>query len=98
MSDVGKSLLKGAAEALQYAKTQKTSGKIHKVKVPAQIDVASIREKLKMSRKQFSNKFGFSVRTLEKWERGERIPEEPTRAYLMVIEKNPKAVLRVLSS
>ncbi len=37
-----------------------------------------------------------SIRTLEKWERGERIPEAPTRAYLTVIANNPKAVIDAL--
>lgn len=56
----------------------------------------SIREKLQMTRQQFSDEFGFKVRTLEKWERGERVPEGPTRAYLIVIDKNPRAVKKAL--
>lgn len=95
MSDVGKSLIQGALEALEYAKGQKTGTKTHKVNVPAEIDVSAIRNKLHMTRQQFSDEFGFSIRTLEKWERGER-PEGPTRAYLMVISKNPKAVVEAL--
>ena len=50
-----------------------------------------------MSRKTFSNEFGFSLRTVEKWERGERVPEGPTRAYLKVIERNPMAVKKALA-
>jgi DNA-binding transcriptional regulator YiaG len=34
--------------------------------------------------------------SLEKWERGERVPEGPTRAYLTVIERNPTAVIDAL--
>ena len=49
-----------------------------------------------MSRQKFSEEFGFSIRTLEKWERGERLPEGPTRAYLTVIAKNPRAVIDAL--
>lgn len=52
----------------------------------------AIRKRLHMSRQKFSEEFGFSIRTLEKWERGERLPEGPTRAYLTVIDKNPSAV------
>lgn len=47
--------------------------------------------------KEFADEFGFSLRTLEKWERGERPPKGPTRAYLTVIEKNAKAVRRALA-
>lgn len=96
MSEVGKSLLKGAAEALDYAKGNKKGARTHKVKVPATIDVQRIRKHLHMSRTEFSNEFGFSVRTLEKWERGERRPEGPTRAYLTVIAKNPNTVKKAL--
>ncbi len=97
MSNVGKSLLQGAEEALKYAQGQKKGSKSHKVRIPAQIDVANIRKKLHMNRQEFSHEFGFKLRTLEKWERGERTPEGPTRAYLIVIAKNPTAVKKALS-
>lgn len=60
------------------------------------VDVSEIRHTLQMSRKTFSEEFCFSLRTLEKWERGERVPEGPTRAYLMVIAENPMAVRNAL--
>ena len=96
MSEIGESLIRGAMEALEYAKGQQDGSVTHKVVVPAQIDVAAIRNKMHMSRQKFSDEFGFSVRTLEKWERGERMPETPTRAYLMVIANNPDAVISAL--
>lgn len=49
-----------------------------------------------MNRQRFADEFGFSKRTVEKWERGERSPEGPTRAYLTVIEKNSSAVMAAL--
>ena len=96
MSDIGEGLLSGAMEALEYAKGQSVGVVTHHVSVPQQVDVVAIRKKLHMSRKVFSAEFGFSIRTLEKWERGERIPEAPTRAYLTVIANNPKAVIDAL--
>ena len=47
-----------------------------------------------MSRQVFSDECGcgFSVKTLEKWGRGERVPEDLARAYLTAIDKNPDAV------
>ena len=50
-----------------------------------------------MSRKEFADEFGFSLRTLEKWERGERVPQGPARAYLTVIAKNSRAVQQALA-
>lgn len=92
MSNIGKNLIQGVEEALDYAKSQTKGALTHKVNVPAEMDVSAIRKKLHMSRQRFSEEFGFSIRTLEKWERGERLPEGPTRAYLKVIEKDPNAV------
>lgn len=97
MSDVSESLIRGAKEALAYAKGENKEATIHKVMVPTQIDVAAIRKKMHMSRQEFSDSFGFSIRTLEKWERGERVPEAPARAYLSVIAYNPEVVIQALS-
>lgn len=96
MSKVGKSLLKGAEEALAYAKGNKKVAKAHMVRVPKHIDVRAIRDKLKLTRDDFSSKFGFSIRTLEKWEQGIREPVGPARAYLVVIARNHKAVEKAL--
>lgn len=96
MSKLGESILRGAKEALDYAQGQKNGFKIHKVKVPTQIDVRAIRNKLHMTRREFADQFGFSARTLEKWEQGIRQPEGAARAFLVVINKNPKAVAMAL--
>lgn len=96
MSKLGESILRGAKEALNYAQGQKKGFKIHKVKVPTQIDVRAVRNKLHMTRREFADQFGFSARTLEKWEQGIRQPEGAARAFLVVINKNPKAVAMAL--
>lgn len=96
MSDIGQSLLRGALEALDYAQGQQEKAVTHHVLVPVEVDVVAIRKKMHMSRQKFSDEFGFSIRTLEKWERGERTPEAPARAYLKVIANNPDAVINAL--
>lgn len=96
MSDLGESLLRGAREALEYAQGNKNGSITHEVLVPAQVDVMAIRKNMHMSRQKFCEEFGFSVRTLEKWERGERTPESSARAYLTVIASNPSAVINAL--
>jgi putative transcriptional regulator len=96
MSDLGGSLIRGAREALEYAKGNQENAVKHEVLVPAQVDVMAIRKSMHMSRQKFCEEFGFSVRTLEKWERGERTPETSARAYLTVIANNPRAVIKAL--
>ncbi len=56
----------------------------------------AIRTKLNMTQAQFAGRFGFSINTLRHWEQGRRVPEAPTRAYLLVIDRNPKAVQKAL--
>lgn len=98
MTRVGSSLLKGARQALAYAKGKKLKAKVHKVMVPDEVDVKAIRRELAMNRKEFCEYFGFSLRTLEKWEQGLRNPEGPARAYLMVIAYKPEIVVQALSA
>ena len=49
-----------------------------------------------MTQEEFAGRFGFSVNTLRHWEQGKRQPEGATRAYLLVIDRAPKAVQKAL--
>jgi putative transcriptional regulator len=92
MTKLGESLLRGATEALKHVKREKIEAKIHRFIVPKQVNVKAIRLKLHLTQKEFANRYGFSVRTLEKWEQGTRHPDVAVRAYLVVIAKNHRAV------
>jgi len=60
--------------------------------------IAALRQRLSMTQEEFAGRFGFSVNTLRHWEQGSRQPEGPTRAYLLVIERAPKAVQKALQA
>src|SRR5574340_53383 len=64
--------------------------------VPPETDVRALREKLGLSQSNFAALFGFNVRSLQDWEQGRRRPEIPIRAYLAVIQRAPRAVIRAL--
>jgi putative transcriptional regulator len=68
----------------------------YKVSVPANVDVKSIRKRLKMTQARFSEAFGFSLDAVKHWEGGRRTPEASARAFLTVIAKNPAAVINAL--
>lgn len=68
----------------------------YRATVPEQIDVKSIRKRLKMTQARFSETFGFSLDAVKHWEGGRRTPEVSARAYLTVIDRNPSAVLAAL--
>jgi putative transcriptional regulator len=67
------------------------------VEVPDTIDVKAVRTGLRMSQSQFARTFGFNARVVQDWEQGRRQPETAARAYLLVIQRNPKAVTEALS-
>ena len=60
-------------------------------------DVTSIREKYKMTQKEFSSLLGISVGTLRNWEQGRRKPQGPAKVLLKIAEKRPKAIFESLS-
>lgn len=95
MSKAADSIRRGLEEAVSYAKGQ-TAAKAYRVHVPEVIDVKAIRVKLGMTQEEFAGRFGFSVNTLRHWEQGLRQPEGATRAYLLVIDRAPKAVQKAL--
>jgi len=97
MSRVADSIRRSLREAVTYAEG-KADERAYRVHVPEKIDVKAIRASLDMTQEEFAGRFGFSVNTLRHWEQGSRQPEGPTRAYLLVIERAPKAVLKALQA
>ncbi len=95
MSKVADSIRRGLEEAVAYVEG-KADAKAYRVHVPADIDVKAIRVRLSMTQEEFAGRFGFSVNTLRHWEQGVRQPEGPARAYLLVIDRAPKAVQKAL--
>lgn len=94
MNKVGESILRGARQAREYAQGAR---KGHITHVPDNVDVKAIRKKLKLSQTEFSARFGFPVSSLRNWEQGRRHPDVATRAFLLVIDKEPEAVERALT-
>ncbi len=95
MSKAGESLLRGAREALDYARGAREGFVAH---VPEQINVKAVRSKMGLSQAKFANQFGFSVDAVRNWEQGRRRPDVAARAFLMVIDREPEAVRRALSA
>ena len=94
---VADSIRRGLEEALAYVDGTADAGR-YGIHIPAGIDVKAIRTRLAMTQEEFAGRFGFSVNTLRHWEQGRRVPEGPTRAYLLVIDRDPKAVQKALNA
>ncbi len=89
------SIRRGLEEAVAYAEGTADENR-YGVHIPEEIDVKAIRLRLGMTQEEFAGRFGFSIKTLRHWEQGQRAPEGPARAYLLVIDRNPKAVQKAL--
>jgi len=50
------------------------------------------------SQGKFAERFGFSVRTIQEWERGAKRPSGPARTLLLVIARRPDAVIEALDA
>jgi putative transcriptional regulator len=83
----------GLTEALEIARGNAKPTKLY---VPAEIDVRGIRKKLDLSQDDFAQEFGFTIHQIRDWEQGRSRPLDGLRAYLMIIERNPQAVLNLL--
>jgi putative transcriptional regulator len=94
MSKAGKRLLEAAAEAAAIARGDRKPARVH---VAADIDVRSIRRKLELSQDDFASQFGFSVSQIRDWEQNRSRPLGALRAYLMIIDRDPQSVRRLLS-
>ncbi len=57
--------------------------------------VAEIREKTGLSQSRFAILLGVSVRTLQDWEQGRRVPSGAARTLLLIANNNPMALLEV---
>ena len=83
--DIGKEILQGLREIKRGQ-----HGRV--VNFPS---VAIIREKTGLSQERFAALLGVSVRTLQDWEQGRRLPSGAARTLLLIAERNPKALLDV---
>lgn len=55
--------------------------------------VAETRARVGLSQTEFARLLGVSVRTLQEWEQGRRVPSGPARMLLVIAHKNPGALL-----
>ena len=95
MTSAFDSIKQGLDEALEFSKGRTGKAVVHEFKP---VDVKNVRAMVGMSQNEFASAFGIIVSTLRHWERGDRTPNGPALVLLNVVAKEPKAVLKALSS
>jgi putative transcriptional regulator len=94
---VASDIIAGLKEAVAFARGE-ISLPVRMVNVREPVDVRALRSKLGLSQSEFASQYGISLRTLQEWEQGRTSPDSTVRAYLTVIERNPRAVIEALSA
>jgi putative transcriptional regulator len=52
--------------------------------------VPTLRARLNLSQHEFADMLGVSVRTVQGWEQGRRVPTGPARALLRIVDQHPE--------
>ena len=90
-------LVKSLEQAAAHAAGEDVPGlRVHPA--PGAQDIIAIRQRAGLTRKQFAAILGTAVGTLRKWEDGTRAPSGAARTLLLVLRRNPKAVLEALAA
>jgi putative transcriptional regulator len=95
MSKAFTEISEGLNDAIAHSKGERSGVVEHK---PEVLNVKSIREKTGMSQQRFCATFGISIGTLRHWEQGLRRPRGAARVLLKVVEQNPNAVIKAITS
>ncbi|HVZ39854.1 MAG TPA: NadS family protein [Candidatus Kapabacteria bacterium] len=84
-----KELVASIEEAIAIQRGEKFAAVEHVFEEP---DAKQIRTRMKLSQSAFAAVLGISMRTLQNWEQGHRVPQGPARRLLEVAARYPEAV------
>ncbi|MGH7052009.1 MAG: helix-turn-helix domain-containing protein [Acetobacteraceae bacterium] len=93
MTKAFEKIAEGLTEALAVARGELKPARLY---VPPEIDVKAIRRRTGLSQDTFASTFGFSVHQIRQWEQGRVRPLGAMRAYLLLIDRDPKTVIELL--
>ncbi len=88
-------LLQSVHEAGAITRGELPPGRITRIE-PENMNVKEIRNRLKLSQSQFARLLGISVRTLQNWEQGKRVPAGPSRRLLQIADKHPSVFMETI--
>lgn len=72
-----------------------TGADLSRMKQTARVKL--IRRALELTQEEFSARYHIPLGTLRDWEQGRAEPDQPTRAYLTLIARDPEHVNRTLN-
>lgn len=81
-------------DALGLTGPYSTAHKVYNFPTP---DIKQLREQLHCSQTDFAESFGLSLRTVQQWEQGRSVPDQPARVLLATIAADPEIVAKVVA-
>jgi putative transcriptional regulator len=60
--------------------------------------IKTLRRALRLTQEEFAARYHIPLGTLRDWEQGRCEPDQPTRAYLTIIARDPEGVSRMLNT
>jgi putative transcriptional regulator len=85
----------GLEEMVAIEKGQKEPVRVHRFFTSK--DIRALREKAGVSQRTFAAMLGVSIRTLQDWEQGRRVPTGPAMNLLRLYEAMPEAIAKILA-
>ena len=86
--DIGREVLDGIREIKKFKMEGKPELRTRTLEEPS--SSSEIRVRLKLSQEAFAALMGVSVRTVQDWEQGRRVPQGPAKSLLRVAEQFPE--------
>ena len=97
MTKAGERLIQSAREALAFARGEADEA-AYGIHFPPEVDIKAIRKRRGLTQAEFASRYQLNLARLRDWEQRRSSPDSAARAYLRVIEKEPEAVDRALST
>ena len=85
-------VMEGLEEALAHSKGKASAGTLVRKRSLPIVDVASIRESLRMTQRTFASVLGVSCRTVEAWECGKSNPTPTAKKLMYLIQEDHSLV------
>jgi putative transcriptional regulator len=84
-------IMRGAVEGVEIARGKRKPARVTVCFGPAEIK--RIRTRLGLSQREFADRFGIPIDTIQHWEQGRREPDRAAMAFYQVLSKQPEAAL-----
>ncbi len=90
--DIGLEILEGIREIKDY-KAGKVDLRTRELQDPSMPQ--EIRKQLNLSQAAFAGLMGVSLRTVQDWEQGRRVPSGPAKSLLRIAEQRPEVFMEL---